>query len=82
MPGLESEWISLSRDYDTLQESYRGLLQKSEESKVAANLERQQIGEQFRVLDPPRVPLAAAEPAAAADQRSAAWRSAWLSALA
>jgi polysaccharide chain length determinant protein (PEP-CTERM system associated) len=56
VPGLESEWISLSRDYDTLQETYRGLLQKSEESKVAANLERRQIGEQFRVLDPPRVP--------------------------
>jgi polysaccharide chain length determinant protein (PEP-CTERM system associated) len=56
VPGLESEWISLSRDYDTLQETYRNLLQKSEESKVAANLERRQIGEQFRVLDPPRVP--------------------------
>lgn len=56
VPGLESEWISLSRDYDTLQETYRGLLQKSEESKVAANLERRQIGEQFRVLDPARVP--------------------------
>ena len=57
VPGLESEWTSLSRDYDTLQESYRGLLKKSEESKVAANLERQQIGEQFRVLDPAQVPL-------------------------
>ena len=39
VPGLESEWTSLSRDYDTLQESYRGLLKKSEDSKVAANLE-------------------------------------------
>jgi hypothetical protein len=57
VPGLESEWTSLSRDYDTLQDSYKGLLQKSEESKVAANLERQQIGEQFRVLDPAQVPL-------------------------
>jgi succinoglycan biosynthesis transport protein ExoP len=57
VPGLESEWTSLSRDYDTLQESYRGLLKKSEDSKVAANLERQQIGEQFRVLDPAQVPL-------------------------
>jgi polysaccharide chain length determinant protein (PEP-CTERM system associated) len=57
VPGLESEWTSLSRDYDTLQQGYRGLLTKSEESKVAANLERQQIGEQFRVLDPAQVPL-------------------------
>jgi polysaccharide chain length determinant protein (PEP-CTERM system associated) len=57
VPGLESEWTSLSRDYDTLQEGYRGLLAKSEEAKVAATLERQQIGEQFRVLDPAQVPL-------------------------
>ena len=56
VPGLESEWISLSRDYDTLQANYEQLLAKSEDSKVAANLERRQIGEQFRVLDPARVP--------------------------
>jgi polysaccharide chain length determinant protein (PEP-CTERM system associated) len=56
VPGVESEWVSLNRDYETLQASYKTLLGKSEESKVAANLERQQIGEQFRVLDPPRVP--------------------------
>jgi capsular polysaccharide biosynthesis protein len=31
-------------------------LEKAEESKVAANLERRQIGEQFRILDPARVP--------------------------
>ena len=57
VPGLESEWTSLSRDYDTLQDGYRGLLKKSEEAKVAANMERQQIGEQFRVLDPAQAPL-------------------------
>jgi polysaccharide chain length determinant protein (PEP-CTERM system associated) len=55
IPGIESEWVELTRDYDTMQQSYRTLLAKSEESKVAANLELQQIGEQFRVLDPPRV---------------------------
>jgi polysaccharide chain length determinant protein (PEP-CTERM system associated) len=56
VPGLESEWIALSRDYDTLQANYKQLLAKSEDSKVAANLERRQIGEQFRVLDAARVP--------------------------
>jgi polysaccharide chain length determinant protein (PEP-CTERM system associated) len=56
VPGVESDWTSLNRDYETLQDSYKTLLKKSEESKVAANLERQQIGEQFRVLDAPRVP--------------------------
>jgi uncharacterized protein involved in exopolysaccharide biosynthesis len=56
-PGIESEWIALTRDYDTLTSSYRDLLQKSENSKVAANLERRNVGEQFRVLDPARVPV-------------------------
>jgi polysaccharide chain length determinant protein (PEP-CTERM system associated) len=56
VPALESEWTALSRDYDTLQQTYKDLLSKSEDSKVAANLERRQIGEQFRVLDPARVP--------------------------
>jgi polysaccharide chain length determinant protein (PEP-CTERM system associated) len=56
VPSTESEWMALTRDYDTLQTAYKGLLAKSEESKVAADLERRQIGEQFRVLDPARVP--------------------------
>ncbi len=56
VPGLESEWVSLSRDYDTLQENYKSLLQRSESSKVAANLEHFQVGEQFHVLDPANVP--------------------------
>ena len=34
------------------QKLYSGLLAKNEESKIAANLERRQIGEQFKVLDP------------------------------
>jgi polysaccharide chain length determinant protein (PEP-CTERM system associated) len=57
VPGIESEWVSLTRDYDTLAATYRELLSKSENSKMAASLEQRQIGEQFRVLDPPRVPL-------------------------
>ncbi len=57
VPGIESEWVALTRDYDTLQATYRELLAKSENSKMAASLEQRQIGEQFRILDPARVPL-------------------------
>jgi len=57
VPALESEWIALTRDYDTLKKAYQDLLAKSEDSKVAADLERRQIGEQFRVLDPARIPV-------------------------
>jgi polysaccharide chain length determinant protein (PEP-CTERM system associated) len=55
-PTREAELASLTRDYDTLQESYRGLLAKKQESGMAASLERQQIGAQFKVLDPVRLP--------------------------
>jgi protein tyrosine kinase modulator len=55
-PIRESELIELMRDYETLQELYRGLLTKREDSKIAANLERRNVGEQFRVLDPALVP--------------------------
>ena len=55
-PIREAEMTELTRDYDTIQQIYRGLLAKREDSKVAANLEQRQVGEQFRVLDPARVP--------------------------
>ncbi len=56
LPTRESELTELTRDYATLQESYRSLLAKREDSVIAANLERRQIGEQFRMIDPARVP--------------------------
>jgi len=56
VPAVESEFTALTRDYQTVQETYKSLLSKSEESKVAKNLELRQISEQFKVLDSPRVP--------------------------
>ncbi len=56
VPTRESELVELTRDYSTLQETYSSLLLKREDSKLAANLERRQIGEQFRVLDPASLP--------------------------
>ena len=55
-PTRESEMIELTRDYDTLQKMYTSLLSKKEDSKIAANLERRQIGEQFKLLDAARLP--------------------------
>jgi protein tyrosine kinase modulator len=55
-PTRESELIELTRDYGTLQGMYQGLLSKKQESQISANLERRQIGEQFRILDPARLP--------------------------
>jgi uncharacterized protein involved in exopolysaccharide biosynthesis len=55
-PALESELTELMRDYTTLSESYDSLRRKSEESKMALNLERRQIGEQFKIVDGARLP--------------------------
>jgi len=55
-PSREAELTELTRDYATLQQTYTSLLSKREEAKVAANLERNQVGEQFKMLDPARVP--------------------------
>jgi polysaccharide chain length determinant protein (PEP-CTERM system associated) len=56
LPSRESELVELTRDYSTLQEAYSSLLMKREDSAIAANMERRQIGEQFRILDPASMP--------------------------
>lgn len=55
-PMHESEMVALTRDYATLQTIYANLLTKKEESKIAVDLEQRQIGEQLRLVDPPRLP--------------------------
>jgi len=62
IPQRESEMIALTRDYDTMQRVYTTLLAKNEDAKVAANLEKRQIGEQFKLIDPPLLPESPASP--------------------
>jgi polysaccharide chain length determinant protein (PEP-CTERM system associated) len=56
VPTRRAELVELTRDYATVQTAYNDLLKKQEESKLAANLERRQAGEQFRILDPASFP--------------------------
>jgi polysaccharide chain length determinant protein (PEP-CTERM system associated) len=56
-PIRETEMTALTRDYATLQETYRSLLVKRQDSQLAASLERRQGGEQFKVLDHAAVPM-------------------------
>ncbi|MBA2413720.1 MAG: hypothetical protein H0V63_12995 [Burkholderiaceae bacterium] len=56
VPSRESELVELTRDYSTLQATYTDLLGKLEDSRLARDLEQRQIGEQFKVLDPPSLP--------------------------
>jgi polysaccharide chain length determinant protein (PEP-CTERM system associated) len=55
-PKLEQELLSLERDYSNTQKTYESLSARKQEAEVAANMERQQKGEQFRILDPARLP--------------------------
>ena len=55
-PARESELIALTRDYETQRELYRSLLAKKGESGISANLERQQVSQQFKTLDAARLP--------------------------
>ncbi len=55
VPTRESELIELTRDHETLLSLYTSLLAKKENASMAMNMERRQIGEQFRIVDPPRL---------------------------
>jgi polysaccharide chain length determinant protein (PEP-CTERM system associated) len=55
-PAVEQQFKELTRGYQTALDSYNGLLKKRDESAMAAELERKQEGEQFRVLDPANLP--------------------------
>ncbi len=55
-PKRETELISLERDYENLKGTYSSLLNRKLEAKISVNMEKKQKGEQFRILDPARVP--------------------------
>lgn len=55
-PLREQDMAALLRDYVNTKETHERLLKKSQEAQQAENLERRQKGEQFRVIDPARVP--------------------------
>jgi polysaccharide chain length determinant protein (PEP-CTERM system associated) len=55
-PIRELAMGSMLREFNNLNESYQVLLKKSAEAQQAENLERRQKGEQFRIIDPARVP--------------------------
>lgn len=55
-PMRESEMAALTRDYEDTQRLYSSLLQRQQEATMAADLERMDIGDRFRVIEPARMP--------------------------
>lgn len=61
-PKREQELLSLNRDYGNLRELYNSLLNRKLEAQIAVSMEKKQKGEQFRVIDPAKVPTRPVEP--------------------
>lgn len=55
-PAIEQQYKELTRDYQTALDLYNDLLKKRAQSTMAADLERHQEAEQFRILDPATMP--------------------------
>lgn len=55
-PKREQEILSLKRDYANIKGTYDSLLSRKLEAEISVNMEKKQKGEQFRVLDPARLP--------------------------
>ncbi len=55
-PKREQELMSLKRDYDNINNTYNSLLNRKLEAEIAVNMEKKQKGEQFRILDPAKLP--------------------------
>jgi polysaccharide chain length determinant protein (PEP-CTERM system associated) len=61
-PVREQQLTSLVRDYDMLKHNYSDLLSKELQSQLSTNLEKQQEGQQFRLVDPPSLPIVPSSP--------------------
>jgi hypothetical protein len=61
-PKREQELLTLNRDYKNIQALYNSLLNRRLEAELAANMERKQKGEQFRIVDPASLPQKPSHP--------------------
>jgi polysaccharide chain length determinant protein (PEP-CTERM system associated) len=55
-PQVEQQYKELTRDFDTAMGFYKDLLGKKTTSEISTQLEKQQQGEQFRILDSANLP--------------------------
>lgn len=55
-PTREQDMASLLREHQSTKETYERLQKKSQDAQQAENLEKRQKGEQFRIIDPARIP--------------------------
>jgi succinoglycan biosynthesis transport protein ExoP len=61
-PVREQQLTSLLRDYDLVKKDYEDLVNKELQSQLATSLEKNQGGRQFRLIDPPSLPVLPTSP--------------------
>lgn len=62
VPEIEAELANLDRDYNVLRTNYEQLLARREQARMAQSADERTDALQFRIVDPPRVPVAPAAP--------------------
>jgi succinoglycan biosynthesis transport protein ExoP len=61
-PVREQELADMLREYNLAKQNYDDLLNKKTQSQLATSLERHQQGQQFRIIDPPSLPMKPSNP--------------------
>lgn len=61
-PVREQQQAGILRDTEVLRQQYSDLQKKEQESQLATNLEKQQGGQQFRLIDPASLPAVPSSP--------------------
>ncbi|PTD96753.1 XrtA system polysaccharide chain length determinant [Pseudothauera lacus] len=62
LPKIEAELAQLNRDYDIHKRNYEGLVQRRESANISVEMDAQSGIAEFRVIDPPSLPLRPAAP--------------------
>jgi len=57
VPQVEAELAQLNRDYEIVQKGYSEIRQRQESAKLAGELETKAQKVQFRIIDPPKLPV-------------------------
>lgn len=57
IPQIETEYMALIRDYNVISGTYQQLIQRNESAMIAEDAQRTGDTVQFRIIDPPTIPL-------------------------
>ena len=57
VPQVEAQLAQLNRDYEIVKKGYQEIRQRQESAKLASDLETKAQKVQFRIIDPPKLPV-------------------------